>query len=93
MAKKLKCHYCKNPITEKSPSNHNCGCRTRQAPTSVSVGFVLAHDEYKNAVKEIAHLTIHHENMSEQDMRIALSEVAKSVKDAIVNAEKYKMTY
>ncbi|AHN24484.1 hypothetical protein [Lysinibacillus varians] len=93
MAKKFKCHYCRNPITEKSPSNHNCGCRTRPAPTSVSVGFVLAHDEYKKAVKEIAHLTIHHEKMSEQDMRKTLSEVAKTVKDAIVNDEFYKMTY
>ncbi len=93
MAKKLKCHYCKNTITEKSPSHYNCGCRTRPAPTSVSVGFVLAHDEYKKAIEEIAHLTIHHESMSEQDMRKTLSEVAKSVKEAIVNVENYKMTY
>lgn len=93
MAKKLKCQYCKNPITEESPSHYNCGCCTRSAPTSVSVGLVLAHDEYKKAAEEIAHLTIHHESMSEQDVRKTLSEVARSVKDAIVNAETYKMTY
>ncbi|TBV85482.1 hypothetical protein [Lysinibacillus sp. OL1] len=93
MAKKLTCHYCRNPITDKSPSSQNCGCRTRPAPTSVSVGFVLAHDEYKKAIEEIAHLTIHYKNMSEQDIRKTLSEVAKSVNAAIVSAENYKMTY
>lgn len=70
-----------------------CGCRTKPSSIAVSMGFVLAHDEYKKAIEEIAHITIHHENMNEQDMGKTLSKVAKSVKNAIINAENYKMIY
>lgn len=93
MAKKLKCQYCKKPITEESPSHYNCGCRTRPAPTSVSIGFLLAHDEYKKALEEIGHLTIHYECMNEKDMRNTLSEVAKSARKATALAEIHRATY
>lgn len=51
---KQKCAFYKSPITEKSPIHYDCGCRTKPSPAAVSVSFVLAHDEYKKAVAEIA---------------------------------------
>ena len=61
--------YCKQALTDKSPSHYNCGCRTKPSPTAVSVSFVLPHDEYKETGEEIHHLAIHYDAMSEGDLK------------------------
>lgn len=91
---KVKCTYCKGPITEQSPSHYNCGCRTKPSPVAVSAGMVLAHDTYKSAVEVASvNLDVDIDNLSIDEAKNVLKKMKIEISEAIVKAANERKQY
>lgn len=91
---KVKCIYCNGPITEHSPSHHNCGCRTKPSPVAVSVGMVMAHDTYKAAVEDaFIDLEVNIEELRMDEAKALLKKLQSDISEAIVKATSERKKY
>lgn len=75
-------------INELVFSNQN-----KPTPVSVSIGFILAHEEYKKTLEKIVHITSPNRKLSEEEKEKTLINITELAKKAIVEAELYNMKY